>query len=111
MNRLDAPEGGITATQLADFVALAWRLAAQMAEANFRSITATPAWTMADIEAETDRAIERMDVASRDMLAGRGADPDGANWREIWTAMEAGYRETMAGLLKASGHRSGGSLH
>ena len=110
MNRLDASEGGITTTQLAEFVALGWRLAGQMAEANFRSITAAPAWTMADAEAETDRAIERMEIASHDMLTGKGADPDGANWREIWTAMEAGYRETMAGLLRASGRRGGGTL-
>lgn len=58
MNRLDASEGGITATQ----------------------------------------------------LAGKGADPDGANWREIWTAMETGYRETMAGLLKGTGRQGGATL-
>ena len=33
MNRLDATEGGITATQLADFVALEWRLTQQTARA------------------------------------------------------------------------------
>lgn len=81
-----------------------------MAEANFQSITAAPAWTMADVETETDRAIERMEIAARDMLAGKGADPDGANWREIWAAMEASYRETMAGLLKGTGRQGGTTL-
>ena len=110
MDRLDAPGNPISATQLSDFVALGWRLAAQMAEANFRSITAAPAWTMADVEAETDRAIERMEIAASDMLAGKGADPDHANWRQIWTAMEAGYRQTMAGLLKGFGQQGRATL-
>jgi len=81
-----------------------------MAEANFRIIASRPGWTMADVEAETEQAIERMEIASRDLLAAKGADPDGDNWRVIWTAMEARYRQMMMDLLRVSGLRVGEKL-
>src|ERR1700712_2190278 len=88
---------------LAAHISLGRRLAAQMAEANFRSLTAASGWTTARIDAETERAIERMDIASRDLLTTKGADPDGEQWRAIWTVMKNQYRQTMTALLQASG--------
>jgi len=99
------------ARALWDFSMLRRQLAAQMAEANFHIITARPAWTLVEMEGETDCAITRMDVAARDLLAAQGAEPLGANWQAIWTAMEAGYRETTASLLRAHGLRGEDTLH
>lgn len=110
MNRLDTPGSELPAEAIADFIALGRRLAAQMAEANFRMVTANPEWTLAEIRHETECAVARMDVGARDLLAARGADPEGENWQAIWEALETGYRETMAGLLKASRQRGGGTL-
>ena len=110
MNRLDAPDSEMSAETLQDFVMLGRRLAAQMAEANFRIVAARAGWTLAEVEAEVEWAIARMDVGARDLLAAKGADPCGENWLAIWTAMEAGYRETTDGLLRSSGFRVGGTL-
>ncbi|XYD12684.1 hypothetical protein R1A27_34670 (plasmid) [Methylobacterium sp. NMS12] len=105
------PDGErVTEEELGAFVSLGQQLAGQMAEANFRVITARPGWTMADVEAETERAIERMEIASRDLLAAKGADPDGENWLAIWTAMEGRYRQMMMDLLRVSGLRVGEKL-
>lgn len=100
----------LPAEALAAYVSLGCQLAAQMAEANFRSITSAPGWTMAQVEDETEQAIGRMEIVSRDMLAAKGSDPDGGQWREVWTAMEGRYRETMAELLRGSGLRVGETL-
>ena len=106
------PDGEhVTEEELGTFVSLGQQLAGQMAEANFWVITARPGWTMADVEAETERAIERMEISSRDLLAAKGADPDGENWRAIWTAMESRYRQVMMDLLRVSGLRVGEKLH
>jgi hypothetical protein len=110
VNRLDAPGGGVPAEALSDLVALGRRLAAQSAEANFRTLTAQPGWTVAQIEETTEAAIARMDIGARDRLVAQGANPSGENWQAIWTAMEMGYREAMADLLRASGHRMGETL-
>jgi hypothetical protein len=95
---------------LAAHISLGRQLAAAGAEAIFRSLTAAPGWTMAQVDAETELAVERMEIASRDLLATKGADPDGEQWRAIWTVMENQYRQTMADLLRASGLRTGGTL-
>jgi NAD(P)-dependent dehydrogenase (short-subunit alcohol dehydrogenase family) len=88
---------------LAAHISLGRQLATEGAEANFRSLTAAPGWTMAQVNAETELAVERMEIASRDLLTAKGADPDGEQWRAIWTVMENQYRQTMADLLRASG--------
>ena len=103
MNRLDAPDSEIPAETIRGFIILGGRLAAQMAEANFRIITGHAGWTLAEVEAEVEWAIARMDVGARDLLAAKGADSCGENWQLIWTAMEAGYRDTTTVLLRASG--------
>lgn len=92
---------------LESYASLGRQLAAQMAEETFRVVTATPGWTSAHIEEAIEIAIERMDIASRDALAGKRADSSGEDWQTIWVAMETSYRDTMAVLLKASGYRSG----
>ena len=40
------------------------------------------------------------------LMLARGADPDDADWRMAWIAMEIRYRETMANLLSVSGLRA-----
>ena len=110
MNRLDAPDSEIPAETLPDFTVLGRQLAAQMAETNFRIIAARAGWTLAEVEAEVEWAIARMDVGARDLLALKGADPCGESWQLIWTAMEVGYRETTDSLLRSSGFRVGGTL-
>lgn len=100
----------VTEHELDAFVLLGQQLAAQGARANFRVITVQTGWTMADIEADTERAIRRMEIASRDLLATKGADPDGEDWSAIWTAMESRYRDTMVDLLRGSGLRVGEKL-
>ena len=106
----DPVDEGMTEQELEAFVTLGQQLATQMAEANFRIITSRPSWTMADVEAETERALGRMEISSRDLVAAKGADPDGENWRAIWAAMEHGYRRTMTDMLRASGLRAGEKL-
>ena len=103
--RLDPVGEGISEEKLDAFVTIGRHLAAQMAEANFWIITSRPEWTMSDVEDETERAIERIEINSRDLVAAQGADPDGENWRAIWTAMECGYRQRMMDLLRVSGVR------
>lgn len=110
MSRSDPIGAPIPDETLEGYISLGRQIAARMAAANFSSITAAPSWTRADIKAETDRAIERMEITARDMLAGNGAHPNGANWREIWTAMEGGYREVMAALLRIAEGRGGRTL-
>jgi hypothetical protein len=106
----DPANEGVTEQELEAFVSLGQQLAGQMAEANFRVITARPGWTMADVEIATERALERMEIGSRDLVAAKGADPDGENWRAIWTAMESRYRQMMTDLLRVSGLRVGEKL-
>jgi hypothetical protein len=108
--RPDPNDEHVTEEELEAFVSLAQQLAAQMAEANFRVVTSRPGWTVADIEAETERAIERMEISSRDLLAAKGSDPDGENWLAIWTAMEARYRSRMLDLLRICGLSFGEKL-
>jgi hypothetical protein len=103
-------DGPVPEVSLAAHISLGQQLAAQMAEANFRSLTAASGWTMAQVDTETERAVERMEIASRDLLIAKSADPDGEQWRAIWTAMEDQYRQTMADLLRASGLRTGETL-
>lgn len=95
---------------LAAHISLGRRLATEGAEAVFRSLTATPSWTMEQVDAETERAIERMEIASHGLLTAKGADPYGEQWRAIWSVMENQYRQTMAALLRASGLRIGDRL-
>lgn len=105
------PDGDrITEEELGAFVSLGQQLAGQMAEANFRLIASRPDWTMAAVETETEQAIERMEIASRDLLVSKGSDPDGENWRAISTAMESRYRQMMADLQRASGLRVGDTV-
>lgn len=103
--RPDPVNEGVTEQELEAFVPLGQQLARQMAEANFRVVTSRQGWTMDDVEAETELALGRMEITSRDLLAARGSDPDGDNWRAIWTAMESRYRLTMADLLRVAGLR------
>lgn len=108
--RQDPDHERVTQQELDAFVLLGQQLAAQMAEANFRVITCRPGWTMADVEMETEQAIERMEIASRDLLMAKGANPDSENWHAIWTAMESCYRQMMMDLLRVSGLRVGAKL-
>lgn len=96
---------------LANLVALGWRLAAQMAHVNFCIISSHPDWTLADVEIETEWAIERMELRAHDLLAIQYGDPGRENWRAIWAAMEAGYRETTTTLLRTYGYHVGDTLH
>lgn len=95
---------------LKSYILLGRQFAAKIAEVNFRSIASEPGWTTAQVEYETECTIERLEIVSRDKVISRGADPSGENWQAIWTAMETGYRETMARLLRAAGSRGGGTL-
>ena len=108
--RLDPVNEGMSEEKLDAFVTIGRQLAAKMAEANFRIITSRPSWTMTNVEAEIERAIERIEINSRDLVTAQGADPDGENWRTIWTAMECGYRQRMMDLLRVSGVRIGEKL-
>ncbi|MCJ2065891.1 hypothetical protein MKK63_24750 [Methylobacterium sp. J-088] len=108
--RPDPADEGVTEQELEAFMSLGQQLAAQMAEANFRVITSRSGWTMADVEAATERALERMEIGSRDIVVAQGADPDGENWQAIWAAMESRYRQMMTELLRVSGLRVGEKL-
>lgn len=95
---------------LATYVALGRQLAAQMAKTNFRSLTAEAGWTAAQVEAATEHAIARMDIGARDLLSEKGADHGGSHWQAIWMALEGGYRETTAALLRDANVQDGGPL-
>ncbi|MCJ2012319.1 hypothetical protein [Methylobacterium sp. J-076] len=95
---------------LATYISLGRRLAAQMAETNFRFLTAKPRWTAAEVEMATEHAIARMDIGARDLLNEKGADHGGEHWQAIWAAMEGGYREATAALLCDASVRGGGTL-
>ncbi|MCJ2084883.1 hypothetical protein MKK88_02595 [Methylobacterium sp. E-005] len=92
------------------FIRLGQQLAGRAASANFQAVTARSSWTRADVETETEHAIERMKIGARDLVVARGADPDDMYWRMAWIAMEIRYRDTMANLLRISGLRGGSSV-
>lgn len=108
--RLGSDSTPIPDEMLERYVSLGHQLAGEMAKEGFRVVTAVPGWTPAHIEEATMVALTRMEIAARDAFAARGGEPENLQWQAIWEAMETGYRETMAGLLKASGRRSGGTL-
>ncbi|MCJ2023963.1 hypothetical protein [Methylobacterium sp. J-067] len=95
---------------LATYVALGRQLATQMAETNFRSLTAEPGWTAAQVEVATEHAIARMDIGARDLLNEKGADHGAEHWQAIWKAMEGSYREATAALLRDANIRAGDPL-
>lgn len=95
---------------LATYVSLGRRLAVQMAETNFRTLTAGPGWTVAQVEVATEHAIARMDIGARDLLNEKGADHGAEHWQAIWEAMEGSYRETTAALLRDANLRGGDPL-
>jgi molybdopterin synthase catalytic subunit len=95
---------------LATYVSLGRQLATQMAETNFRSLTAEPGWTAAQVEVATEHAIARMDIGARDLLHEKGADHGAEHWQAIWEAMEGSYRKATVALLRDANIRGGDPL-
>ncbi len=96
-----------TAEGLEFFTLLGRRVAHQAAIEHHNSFSEVPGWTNALAEQAEDASFTQMRTALRIMLLGADRDPSGKNWQTIWTAMEAGHRETMTALLKAAGQRGG----
>lgn len=113
--RPDSKTAGGLAGSMSDeavdaYADLGGRLAAQMAEEAFRSVTADADWTAEDVDAETEQAITRLEITARDMHAARGLDPDGAEWSQVWSEMERRYRARMGELLREIGPRGRGTV-
>lgn len=101
---------GVLDETLEAFMSLGAELAARAASEFFRTVTAQPGWTKAEIEDEAEHSMVRMEIAARDAITALGGDPDGEHWRAVWTEVQRGYRERVADLLRASDSRARGTL-
>lgn len=95
--------------ELGPYLGLARQLAASRAETTFLRVCTTPGWSLDDIEEATAGVLADMEQSMRGTLALQAQDPEGAAWRELWTAMEAAFRERIAELAAAGGPQPQGA--